>query len=303
MKLSPIVLFVYNRPEHAYKVLKSLKSNFLANQSEIYIFSDFSKNKDDKKSVKKVRKMIQNFNGFKKKNIILRKKNLGLANNFISGITQLLKKYDRLIILEDDNYTSPYFLTFMNDALEMYKNSKKVGAISGYSYNLNIKKNKTFFSTYVPSWGWGTWKKSWKLMNLDGKYLKEQLLKLKKISEFNLNNSYDFIRILNNQIEGKNNSWSIRWYASLFLKKKLVLFSTKSYVHNIGNDGYGIHTPSTKFFDVDIADEYKKIKKIKISVNKLYNKKINNFYLKLKRIEYIIYINSRIKLKLKKFFN
>ena len=299
-KLSKIALFVYNRPVHTSRVLNSLNNNYLSEKSEVYIFSDYPKSKKDIKNVSEVRKIIKNFKGFKKKRIILRKKNFGLAKNFISGITHLLNKFEKLIILEDDNLMSPYFLTFMNDALELYKNSSKVGSISGYSYDLNTSENTTFFSSFIPSWGWGTWKRAWKLNNLNGKFLVKKINKLKKVKQFNLDNSYDFMRILKNQASGINNSWSIRWYASLFLKKKLALFNTQSYVKNIGFDGSGVHTPKTSIFNVKILNDYKRIKKINISIDKKYNKKLMNFFKKLSKREKIINYYNRIKHKLRK---
>lgn len=301
-KLSKIALFVFNRPVHTFKVLNSLKKNNLAKFSEIYIFSDEVRNKKDKIDVAKVRKIIKNVKGFKKKTIIYRNRNFGLAKNFIDGINEVLKKNERIIVLEDDNLVSPHFLSFMNDALEIYKNSKNVGSISGYSYRLNTEKNETFFSTFIPSWGWATWRRSWKYMKLDGNFLMNKIYKNKKVKNFNLNNSYDFMRILKNQANNINDSWSIRWYASLFLKKKLALFSTQSYVHNIGFDGSGVHTPKTDIFKVNLLGEYKKLEKIPVHPHKEYNYLLNNFFKKLQKREKFLNFINIIKYKINKIF-
>jgi hypothetical protein len=45
--------------------------------------------------------------------------------------------------------------------------------------------------------------------------------------------------MLRRQIEGKNNSWAIRWNASLFLKDILSLNVGRSLVQNEGFDGSG----------------------------------------------------------------
>ena len=284
-KLSKVALFVYNRPEHALRVLEGLKNNFLSDQSEVYIFSDHPKNFKDHKNVKKVRKIISNFKAFKKKKIIFRNKNFGLAKNFIYGINQMFRKNDKLIVLEDDNLTSPFFLKFMNDSLDLYKHSNNVGAISGYSYNLSTNDNNTFFSTFVPSWGWGTWKRSWRYFEADANKLLNKISNKKIKKKFNLDNSYDWYSMLERCKNKQNQSWSIRWYASLFINKKLTLFNTRSYVQNIGFDGTGAHTPKTKIFNVEYLNEYKKIKKIKIIVNKKYNQKLRNFFYKLAKKE------------------
>ena len=51
MKYAPIALFVYNRPEHTKKTLEALQKNTLAQNSELFIFSDGPKNNQDKKAV------------------------------------------------------------------------------------------------------------------------------------------------------------------------------------------------------------------------------------------------------------
>ena len=45
--------------------------------------------------------------------------------------------------------------------------------------------------------------------------------------------------MLRRQIEGKNNSWAIRWNATLFLKDMLSLNVGRSLVQNEGFDGSG----------------------------------------------------------------
>ena len=145
MNLSPIAFFVYNRPVHTKKTLKYLKKNKLAKKSSIYIFSDAPKDKKSKNNVIEVRQVIKNFKGFKKKIIILRKKNFGLANNFIKGISYVVRKHGKIIVVEDDNLTSPFFLNYMNDALNLYNNNPRVASISGYSYPIENKKKVITF--------------------------------------------------------------------------------------------------------------------------------------------------------------
>lgn len=58
MNLAPIILFVYNRPEHTKKTIEALKLNVLAYDSSLFIFSDGYKNENDKKAAKEVRNYI-----------------------------------------------------------------------------------------------------------------------------------------------------------------------------------------------------------------------------------------------------
>ena len=156
--LSPIVLFVYNRPWHTKQTVEALQKNELAKESELFIYSDEAKNKDVRKSVDEVREYIGKIDGFKKVTIIKREKNWGLANSIIDGVTKTVNEYGKIIVLEDDLITSPYFLKFMNEALEFYKEEQKVWHISGWSYPINTNNiDDVFFLRVMNCWGWATW--------------------------------------------------------------------------------------------------------------------------------------------------
>ena len=129
MKLSPIVFFAYNRPNLTLKTLSSLKKNELHKKSKVIFYIDKPKDKKDIKLNKKVIEIIKKEKNFKSKKIIYRKRNYGLAKNFIDGMTEIFKKFDKAIILEDDNFVSKNFLEFMNNSLEIYKNDRKVDYI------------------------------------------------------------------------------------------------------------------------------------------------------------------------------
>ena len=126
MVLSPIVLFVHNRPWHTKQTVEALQQNELAEDSELFIYSDAAKSSKANAAVQEVRDYIYSVSGFKKITIIERKYNWGLADSIIDGVTSIVNKYGRIIVLEDDLVTSPYFLKFMNDALSFYKNEKRV---------------------------------------------------------------------------------------------------------------------------------------------------------------------------------
>ena len=70
MYLAPIALFTYKRVETLRKVIHSLKSNSLASNSKLFIYSDGYKNSLDFEQVKKVREYIYSLKGFLDINII-----------------------------------------------------------------------------------------------------------------------------------------------------------------------------------------------------------------------------------------
>lgn len=253
MTLSPVALFVYNRPEHTAKTIKALSQNELAKESELFIFSDGPKNETETIKIQEVRNYLKTITRFKKITIIEKPNNSGLANSIIKGVTEVVNKYGKVIVLEDDLVTSPYFLKYMNEALALYENEDKVISVHGYIYPIKAELPETFFLKGADCWGWATWKRGWNLFEPDGKKLLAELRKKNLFREFNFNNTQAYSSMLKDQIEGKNDSWAIRWHASAFLDNKLTLYPGRSLVKNIGLDSTGFHPGTTKAFDTQVA--------------------------------------------------
>ena len=239
METAPIILFTYNRPAHTRRALESLRRNTLAAESELFVYSDAARDEADREAVAEVRRIIHDARGFKAVHIVERDENQGLARNIIDGVTRVTDQYGRVIVLEDDLVVAPHFLRFMNDALETYKDEPRVGHIQACDFTDDPSLPDTFLIKFTGSWGWGTWKRAWQHFNPDGKALLAELERRGLTREFDFGGKYGFTRMLRRQTEGKNNSWAIRWNASLFLKDILSLNTGRSLVQNNGFDGSG----------------------------------------------------------------
>lgn len=284
MKISPIVLFAYNRPNHTKAMLETLSNCELFNKSDIYIFLDGPKfSAEDKYQVNKVSILV---NCFKKKfkNVKVKKshKNLGLFKNLTKGISLILKKNDSIIILEDDLKLHKKFLVFMNRGLNLYKKNKKILQISGYSYPIKVYNNKTYLLNLTSCWGWGIWRDRWSKVekfinnkdNIYSSYLK--IKNDKRLSfQFNIEGSFDYLKFLKKQININFNSWGVLFYLYSFQNNCLNLFPPKSLVNNLGFDGTGLHKSKSNIFnsinfkknisfsfDKRIYDNQKNLKKI-----------------------------------------
>lgn len=267
MNLAPIVLFVYNRPWHTEQTLNALMQNEWADQSILYIYSDGQKEnagKEEEEKIQEVRELIRSKEWCKEVHIIESERNKGLADSIIHGVTEVVNKYGKIIVLEDDIVTSKGFLKYMNDALALYQEEDRVMHISGYMYPHNSDLPETFFFNVPLCWGWATWKRAWKYLNEDSIDI------YRKIEEINAWDLFDrfggeyLSYQLKANIAGLLNTWFIKWYGSVFLFKGFTLFPGKSFVQNIGFDSSGTHNAKTTGYQHPLLAE-----KIKLSIQKL----------------------------------
>lgn len=261
MKLAPIVLFVYNRPDHTLQTLESLTNNRLANDSILYIYADGVRDGADNKTIEAIqstRAILKQKQWCKEVHIIESEKNKGLAASIVEGVTDILNKYGKIIVLEDDIVTSPGFLKYMNDALDLYEKEDKVMHVSSY-VPITMGADKlpdTYFLHFMSCWGWATWKESWDYLITDIDYLYRKLPKDPNFIDYNLNDSVNmFSQILKNR-NGMINTWAIKWYSTIFLKRGLCLYPQKSLAKNIGitdNSGENCVSEDNRY-DVYLSD-------------------------------------------------
>jgi len=247
---SPVAFFAFNRPYHTLETLKSLSINNESKLTDVYAFIDGPRKISETQLIDNVEKIIKSFtNKFRTLTIYRSKVNQGGAINQKKGISKILSEYDSVISLEDDICVSKYFLSYMNSALEIYKNNKEVWHINGFNYPVKIDGDfDCFFMRSMQCWGWATWRDRWEVftndpLSSDPYYLMANFTK-KMIKEFDLNlkKSVFWSQIEDNARGKLNNTWDIFWYGFIFSKNGLCLTPKVSMTRNIGHDGSGVHS-------------------------------------------------------------
>jgi hypothetical protein len=261
-----------------------LAKNSLATESILYIYCDgFKKNisKEEINCIIETREIANRENRFKKVIVKISEKNKGLASSIIEGVTEVVNESGKVIVLEDDIVTSTGFLSYMNEALNIYENDNKVMHISGYMYPIKHKSQGTFFIKPTSCWGWATWKSSWRFFEKDVHKQINEIEIRNAWSEFTLNNACNSFKdqlYLNK--EGLLNTWAIFWQTSVFLNNGLSLHPYPSLVQNIGLDGTGVNCEKMDFnpFHWEILAESVDVKKIKIKKNIKLTRKLEFFF-------------------------
>lgn len=288
--LAPIVLFAYNRREHLEQTVLSLQANYLAQESELVVFSDGPKSRNDENKVAEVRLFLRGIQGFKSVSVVERKSNFGLAASIVDGVSQIVKKSGKVIVLEDDIVTSPYFLNYMNDALDFYQDDPDVWHISGFSPDIGQDVPEHYFIMPTTCWGWGTWSGRWQYLNMDVQTLiKEVSGKSKKIFNYA---GVDYYSHLLMNASGKMQTWAVFWYATCYLNHGFSLHPRESFSANIGHDGSGENCNENQAYQVKLAESYDGVFPHAVHEKPWIKKRYIKFY-RLKKLRTLKTIMSR----------
>lgn len=234
---APVAMFVYNRADNTQKTIEHLLRNTLAKETELFVFSDGGKNEESWRMVNevrsylhKVKKEISQTHALRSMTIIERPENIYLERNITEGIAQVFETHDRIIVLEDDICTSPYYLQYMNDAFEMYKDVEKVMHVSGFT-NLNGGKG-TYFTPHPSGWGWGTWRDRWQKYFHHFKTREEALQGMtpEDIDAIQYGGAFPCLKSL----DKRPIPWDICWELAIYKAGGLCLTPWHTMVRNIG---------------------------------------------------------------------
>lgn len=284
--LAPVVVFVYNRPDHTRQTIEALSRNYLANQTDIFIYSDEAKSTKEEVKVRQVRTYIDSLSEkkwFKSVKVNKANFNRGLANSVITGVSEIINKYGKAIVVEDDLVSTKDFLQYMNDALIYYENHEKIWSISGFNIPIKIPtnyKSDVYLSYRGASWGWATWKDRWEIVDWEVqdynifKYDTELREKLNR-------GGRDMADMLDAQMAGKIDSWAIRWCYTQSKLDMYTIYPVDSKIKNIGLDGTGTHSGISTKYETSFRNDIEQYSLEYPAVNNLILRRFRNHYMSL----------------------
>jgi len=256
--LAPIVFFGYARPDHTAQTLAALAKNELAKESVLYAFCDGPRHEGAREKCEEVRDIIRTLDGFADVIPQFSNENRGLKRSIIEGVSRIIAEHGRVIIVEDDLVSVPFFLHYLNEGLNRYCDEPKVFSVCGYAPPMkNLPADypyDAFFSYRNMAWGWATWADRWSKADWEVKNYAEFMANPAERRRFRRGGS-DTHRLLKDQMTGKADTWDIQWNFTLFTQDAYALLPVHSLVHNIGADGTGTHYKgTTDRYSVDLAD-------------------------------------------------
>ena len=258
--LAPIIVFAFNRVDTLQNTIESLKKNKEAKDSELFVFVDGPRlNKDgEKEQVLAVQEYVKTITGFKNLNYKFSETNKGLAPSVISGTTEIINLYDKVIVIEDDLILSQSFLQYMNQMLDLYEKDDRIMQISGWGCKLTKIKDypyDVYLNKRARSWSWGTWKNRWETVDWEVKDWTEFSTNRKRIYQFNKQGS-DLFKMLKGYMTKKNCSWYIRFQYAMHKQKRYSVQPIRSLVINDGFGGNATNCKNYNRYKVDFEPKH-----------------------------------------------
>lgn len=289
--LAPIVVVAFNRPDALKSSLASLARNPLAENSDVFVFVDGPRENrpGEKEKVKNVISVAEAASGFKSVTVKASEQNKGLSKSVIGAATQLINQYGKVIVVEDDLYLSPSFLTYMNMMLQTFEHDDRIMQVTGYCSKFRMPKDyiwDVFLNRRANSWSWGTWKDRWETVDWEVKDYDDLVVDRKKRRAFNAYGSGLF-GMLKGWKTGKNDSWYIRFNYSMFKQGRFAVYPKQSLVRNDGFTSDATNCKGYNRFKINFLEEYKS--EWSIPQDLRWNKRINKRAVRRSTIPYRIY--------------
>ncbi|NNJ93938.1 MAG: sugar transferase [Halobacteria archaeon] len=255
--LAPIGVSTYARPEHLRQAIEALKNNHLASQSTLYVFSDAPRPGDEER-VAAVRSYLRTIDGFREVNIVERTTN-GRVENSRGGMNWLLDHFGKVIFLAEDVVTAPGFLTYINQALDMYEENKRIFSVSGYSPPIKILedyRHDVYFLRRFNAWGFGTWKNRFDQVRYITPEEYERFVADKnQVRDFVNGGGADMLHMLHKDAYGEIDAGDVKAMYAQFLSNQYTVYPAHSLAQNIGFDSSGEHCGTEEKHDVDLWDK------------------------------------------------
>lgn len=243
----PVALFNFNRPRmtrQVFEVVRKIKPKRLLLVAD----GPRASTPEDVELCEEVRAVFDQIDWDCEVSRNFADTNMGSFKRNSSGLNWVFDTVEEAIIIEDDCIPSESFFRYCAELLDRYRNDRRVGIISGSNFGfprVGRKNDSYFFSAYAFSWGWASWRRTWKSVDLSmswwepvaGRELLRSVFPKNEESEY-WYELYERIRL------GKqNNAWDNQMFLSSLRHTQCCVIPQKNMVSNIG---YGVDGTNCK---------------------------------------------------------
>lgn len=248
MSKIPVLVLAFNRADHVTSAMKAIREY---KPERIYLECDGARSHKigEKEAVDETRKaMLDSIDWPCEVKTLFRNENLGCANAVYGAISWFFENEEYGVICEDDIVLSPDFFRLCEELLPLYMDDERVMTIKAMNYiNDQIETNEYCFGYSENCWGWATWRRAWRKMDMmmtgaDTYPLSRLIPKMGLFRSLMLKHywKHDVKKIKNNT----NSSWATRWNYTVIKNNGFVISAKVNLAKNIGTDS-GTHYEAT----------------------------------------------------------
>jgi lipopolysaccharide cholinephosphotransferase len=228
--LAPVVVFTYDRLDMLRRCLEALFRCEHIDETQVYVHSDGGRDAASWERVVRVRAYLKGLRSIRNLSVIERPENFYIERSIVETVTELIRTHGRLIVVEDDVLVSRTFLTYMNNALEHYRDVPRVMHISGWNFaDLGGLGDAVLWRYMECTGAWATWRDRWEMM----RYLpsgKDATLSEAEKAYLELDGASPCVHAWSFDPV----PWDICWYVSICRNHGLCLSPVLSQTENIG---------------------------------------------------------------------
>ncbi len=248
MKLTPVLLITFNRPQHTQRVLEAILA---AGVDELFVFQDGARegNDNDMQRCKEVQEIvtltIQKIAPSITIHTYYSQCNLGCGMGPYTALQWFFDNVESGIIIEDDCIPHIDFFPYCTELLQRYQNNTDVLVINGCVYHDRWKpKGQYGFSHYLVPGAWAGWRRTLQGYDYELKDLKpwdfRKYLKTLLKDKFEIDSWYFKLKEI--QLDEVKHYWDYQLQISMFLRKGYTIHPAVNLISNIGFDEAGTHT-------------------------------------------------------------
>lgn len=248
--VTPVVIFGYNRADLLDRTLRALQRERVP---AIYAFVDGPRTPADERDVDAVRRTFRSVD-WTEITIVERERNLGLGRSIVAGVTDVLRRHDTAIVVEDDLVCSPGTYAWMVAALRHYADDARVMTVSAWTHPRVTPHGllgAPFFCGRVATYFWATWSRAW--AGMPDQNAREMLAEYAAIGGDPSCYGDDLPAMA--AVEREKNIWAVRLIAHQLRRGGLCLEPAESLVRNVGFDARATNTVTDDQWDAPAAVE------------------------------------------------
>jgi len=233
---TPVVLFAFNRPALLRRVLDRVVA---ARPRTLIAFADGPRvgNPDDTTRCSEVRQILESVRISGEVHRRFATSNRGSGKAIAEGLSEVFATYESAIILEDDLLPDPTFFPYCEELLARYRDDSHIGMISGCNFHFGRRHgpHSYFFSACVGTWGWATWRRSWREVDFEMRSwpelrcagLLEELWPRQEAANYWRDRFDETYR-------APNDYWDYQWAFSMWRRRALETYPNRNLISHIG---------------------------------------------------------------------